>query len=204
MSSEHSHPHNPASATGQPAQAGPVAETSVRLAVPNEAEGIAEVQVAAWRRSYRGLLPNELLDQLEPEQFAAQWRQSLLSPGEARNRVLVALAGRHLVGFAALTPSDDPDADPGKDALVAEFCIHPDATRLGHGSRLLHAIVDTIQADRFERVTYWVNAKDDITRAFFTDAGWAPDGAFREMGENAETPVRIKQIRLHTAPTPTT
>lgn len=200
MSSEHSHPHAPAPAGGSE-PGGPIAETSVRLALPNEAKAIAEVQVAAWRHSFRGLLPNELLDQLEPDHFVEQWQQSLLSPGEARNRVLVALAGRHLVGLAALTPSDDPDADPGKDALVAEFCIHPDATRLGHGSRLLHAIVDTVRADRFTRVTYWVNAQDDATRAFFTEAGWAPDGAHREMGEDDTATVRIKQIRLHTDPT---
>jgi GNAT superfamily N-acetyltransferase len=181
----------------------PVAETSVRLALPAEANEIGEIQVAAWRNSYAGLLPTDVLADLNPAQFAAQWRAALIAPGEARNRVMVALAGRTLVGFAAITPSDDPDADPQRDALIAELAVNPEATRAGHGSRLLNAVVDTVRADGFNRVTVWVNSTDDILRAFYTEAGWAPDGAHRELDLYGDESVRIKQIRLHTDPTPT-
>jgi GNAT superfamily N-acetyltransferase len=181
----------------------PVAETSVRLALPAEANEIGEIQVAAWRNSYTGLLPTDVLADLNPAQFAAQWRAALIAPGEARNRVMVALAGRTLVGFAAITPSDDPDADPQRDALIAELAVNPEATRAGHGSRLLNAVVDTVRADGFNRVTVWVNSTDDILRAFYTEAGWAPDGAHRELDLYGDESVRIKQIRLHTDPTPT-
>ena len=61
---------------------------------------------------------------------------------------MVALAGRTLVGFAAITASDDPDANPRRDALIAELAVQPDATRAGHGSRLLNAVVDTIRGSR--------------------------------------------------------
>ncbi|HZX04452.1 GNAT family N-acetyltransferase [Kribbella sp.] len=178
----------------------PIAETSVRLALPAEAGEIGEIQVAAWRAAYAGLLPADVLADLNPAQFAAQWRAALLAPGEARNRVLVALADRTLVGFAAITPSDDPDADQQHDALVAELAVSPEATRAGHGSRLLNAVVDTARADGFRRVTAWVNSTDDVLRAFYTEAGWAPDGAHRELDLYGDESVRIKQIRLHTDP----
>jgi GNAT superfamily N-acetyltransferase len=178
----------------------PVAETSVRLALPAEADEIGEIQVASWRASYAGLLPADVLADLNPAQFAAQWRAALIAPGEARNRVMVALAGRTVVGFAAITPSDDPDGDPQRDALIAELAIKPEATRAGHGSRLLNAVVDTIRADGFGRVTVWVNSTDDVLRTFYTEAGWAPDGAHRELDLYGDESVRIKQIRLHTDP----
>ena len=76
----------------------------------------------------------------------------------------------------------------------------PEATRAGHGSRLLNAVVDTIRADGFRRVTVWVNSTDDVLRAFYTDSGWAPDGAHRELDLYGDESVRIKQIRLHTDP----
>jgi GNAT superfamily N-acetyltransferase len=178
----------------------PIAESSVRLALPAEADRIGEIQVTAWRASYHGLLPADVLLDLNPAQFAAQWRAALLSPGEARNRVMVALAGRELVGFAAITSSDDPDADPKSDALIAELAVDPAATRAGHGSRLLNAVVDTVRADGFTRVTVWVNSTDDVMRAFYTDAGLSPDGAHRELDLYGDESVRIKQIRLHTDP----
>ncbi|WP_405057958.1 GNAT family N-acetyltransferase [Kribbella sp. NBC_01505] len=189
-------PANLSDLSGEP----PVAETSVRLALPAEANAIGEVQVAAWRASYAGLLPPDVLADLNPAQFAAQWRAALLAPGEARNRVMVALAGRTLVGFAAITVSDDPDADGQHDALIAELAVQPDATRAGHGSRLLNAVVDTVRADGFRRVTVWINSTDDVSRAFYTEAGWAPDTAHRELDLYGDGSVRIKQIRLHTDP----
>jgi GNAT superfamily N-acetyltransferase len=192
-------PANLSDLSGQSGET-PVAETSVRLALPAEANEIGEIQVAAWRAAYAGLLPAEVLAELDPAQFAAQWRAALLAPGEARNRVMVALAGRTLVGFAAITPSDDPDGDQQRDALIAELAVTPSATRAGHGSRLLNAVVDTVRADGFGRVTVWVNSTDDVLRAFYTEAGWAPDGAHRELDLYGDESVRIKQIRLHTDP----
>ena len=113
------------------------------------------------------------------------------------------LFGNWLVGFAAITPSDDPDADQQRDALIAELAVKPEATRAGHGSRLLNAAVDTARADGFGRITVWVNSTDDVLRAFYTEAGWAPDGAHRELDLYGDESVRIKQIRLHTDPAAT-
>jgi GNAT superfamily N-acetyltransferase len=207
MSSEHPHPFEvPEPTGGSLAGLGgsdaPIAESSVRHALPAEAPAIAAVQVAAWRRAYKDLLPTDVLDQFDAAQFAEQWRAALLSPGQARNRVMVALAGRELVGFAAITPSDDPDADPATDALVTELCIAPEATRAGHGSRLLNAVVDTVRADGFSRVTVWMNSTDDALRGFYTESGWAPDGAHRELDLYGDGSVRVKQVRLHTDPSP--
>jgi GNAT superfamily N-acetyltransferase len=178
----------------------PTADTRVRLALPSEAAAIGAVQVAAWQRSYAAVLPAEVLDRLDPDQFADRWRSALLAPGEARNRVLVALAGNEVVGFAATTASDDPDADPAADALIAELCIHPEANRAGHGSRLLQAVIDTLRADGFSRATIWLNSTDDVLRSFLTETGWAPDGAHRELDLYGDGTIRVKQIRLHTDP----
>jgi hypothetical protein len=83
---------------------------------------------------------------------------------------------------------------------VAELDIDPDATRAGHGSRLLNAIVDTVRADGFRRVTVWVNSTDDVLRAFYNRGRLAPDGAHRELDLYGDGSVRVKQVRLHTDP----
>ena len=76
--------------------------------------------------------------------------------------------------------------------------VHPGHSRLGHGSRLLHAAVDTLRADRFRRATTWVLSTDDVRRRFLTDSGWASDGAARELDLSGDGTVRVKQVRLHT------
>lgn len=179
---------------------GPTADVSVRVAWADDAPAIAELQLRTWRETYGDLLPAEALpgpDQVEPA--AAAWRASLSSPKDARNRVLVALERNRVVGFAITTPAGDPDCDQVADAELRELAVDPGERGRGHGSRLLQAAVDTMQADRFTRAVIWAIATDDALRGFLTEAGWAPDTAHRELDLDGEGTTRVKQVRLHTA-----
>ncbi|HET6563154.1 MAG TPA: GNAT family N-acetyltransferase [Marmoricola sp.] len=176
----------------------PGPDVSVRVAWADDASAIAAVQVAAWRQEYAGVLPAELLDSFDTDRFATIWHRSLAKPDDARNRVLVALDRNAVRGFAVTSPSPDPDSDPVADGEVTELVVHPDHGRAGHGSRLLHACVDTLRADRFTRATIWLTTTDDVRREFLVGTGWAADGAHRELDLHGDGSVRVKQVRLHT------
>jgi ribosomal protein S18 acetylase RimI-like enzyme len=139
-----------------------------------------------------------VLAALDAEAFAAQWSEAITRPSQASTRVLVALDRATVVGFALTAVADDPDADPRLDAQLAEFVVDPDHQRVGHGSRLVQACADTLRADGFTRATTWVNSSDDTLRGFLAEAGWAPDGAHRELDLTGDGSTRVKQVRLHT------
>lgn len=179
-------------------QGHPQADVSARIAWADDADAIADVQVKAWRQAYAALLPSDVLDALDPEQFAAAWAASLTKPKDARNRVLVALERNTVRGFAITSPSEDPDSDPVLDGEISELTIDPDHTGQGHGSRLLQACVDTLRADKFRRAVTWLNSTDDALRTFLGSAGWAADGAHRELDLRGDGEVLVKQVRLHT------
>ncbi len=177
---------------------GPTADVSVRVAWADDAPGIGALQVRAWRHEYAGVLPTEVLESLDADQFAAAWQTSLNKPQDARNRVLVALERNTVRGFAVTGPTSDPDGDPVADGEILELTVDPEQTRHGHGSRLVQACADTLLADRFTTALVWLNTADDVRRAFLTSAGWAPDGAHRELDLHGDGSVRVKQVRLHT------
>lgn len=177
---------------------GPTADVSVRVAWADDAPAIAAVQVQAWRQVYDDLLPADVLEALDVDEITAAWTSSLNKPKDARNRVLVALERNTVRGFAVTTPSPDPDADPVADGEIAELVVDPGHTRQGHGSRLLQACADTLRADKFLRAAMWLNSTDDALRAFVSAAGWAPDGAHRELDLRGDGEVLVKQVRLHT------
>ena len=174
---------------------------SVRLALPSEAAAIAAVQRRAWTQLSPEPVAAQLLDATDLAAMTQAWEAAVQRPPLATLRVLVAVdssQGSHrVVGFAAVGPSDDPDANPATDGLVAEFAIDPLGQRLGHGSRLLQACMDTLRADGFSRATWWVRATDDPLRAFLTEAGWAPDGAHSELGAEGDDR-GVKSVRLPT------
>ena len=177
---------------------GPSADVSVRVAWADDADGIAGVQVRSWRREYADVLPAEVLAALEPDELAAAWRGSLAAPQDARQRVLVALERNTIRGFAVTGPTADPDGDPVADGEVTDLTVDPEHLGHGHGSRLVQACADTLRADRFRTALTWLASDDDARRTFLTEAGWAPDGAHRELDLHGDGQVRVKQVRLHT------
>jgi ribosomal protein S18 acetylase RimI-like enzyme len=170
------HDHDHSAASGQ------VADASVRIARPNDASAVGLVQAAVWRAAYGSVLPREVVDQFDPASFARVWRDSLKTPPSPRHVLLVGCAGEQVVGFTAVGPSIDPDASQtsGEVGEVLALGVHPDARRSGHGSRLLNAAVDTLRGRGFTSMSVWLLARDQDTRAFLTDAGLAPDGAYRD------------------------
>ncbi|PKQ30964.1 MAG: GNAT family N-acetyltransferase [Actinobacteria bacterium HGW-Actinobacteria-2] len=176
----------------------PVIADSVRLALPAEAPAIAAIQRRAWSANFDQATAADLLSSVDLATMTESWTAAITRPPLAQFRILVAVSDDRVVGFAALGPSDDPDAEAGVDALVAEFTIDPPAQRRGHGSRLLNACIDTLRADGFTRATWWVRSTDDIVRRFLTEAGWDADGAHTEVAMTDDGP-HLKLLRLHTA-----
>lgn len=176
----------------------PTADVSVRVAWADDADAIAAVQVASWAGQYADLLPDDAVPD-DPGPVADAWRASLARSADARNRVLVALERNRVVGFAVTTPAADPDCDPVADGELAELVVVPGETGKGHGSRLLQAAVETMQADRFTRSVTWAIAADDGRRAFLVGAGWAADTAHRELDLDGTGTTTVRQVRLHTA-----
>ena len=160
---------------------------------------MAELQVRAWRQRYADVLPRELLDELPVEQFQLAWSVAITRPREARQRVLVALERATVRGFAAVEPSSDQDANPATDGEVTEFVVDPGHRGAGHGSRLLHAAIDSLRSDRFTRALWWLYATDDDLRSVLVDQGWDADGAHRELDLRGDGSVLAKQVRLHTS-----
>jgi GNAT superfamily N-acetyltransferase len=167
------HDHSHSGATG------PVADSSARIARPNDASAVGLVQAAVWRAVYGSVLSQEVIDQFDPVAFARVWRDSLRAPPSPRHVLLVGCAGEQVVGFAAVGPSIDPDANQNSGEVLA-LGVHPDARRSGHGSRLLNAAVDTLRGKGFTTMSIWLLAHDQDTRSFLTTAGLSPDGAYRD------------------------
>jgi GNAT superfamily N-acetyltransferase len=170
---------------------------SVRLAWPAEALNIAELQRRSWAVQWPADLAELMLASVSLADMVESWRLAIERPPKAAFRVLVATDGERVVGFATTMPNQDEDADRGTEGAIDEFVIDPPAQHHGHGSRLLNACADTLRADGFARACCWVNAANDAFRRFLTAAGWAVDGATREIGPE-DGSIRLKQVRLHT------
>ncbi len=174
----------------------------VRAARAGDAPSLARVQVASWRRDFAGIVPPALLAELTGDEASAvwrdRWREAITSPPTSRHHVLAAVTEappREVVGFASAGPATDADRWPGTDGQIYELRVMPERTGQGHGSRLMHAVADTLVSDGFRTLSIWALEADTALRRFLESSGWAADGARGELDVGTSVPV----VRLHTA-----
>ena len=143
----------------------------IRLAEPEDAMAVARVHVRSWQVAYRGLLPDEYLDQLRPEDRAE--RYDFASRDPLKPRTIVATEGGLIYGFATTAPSRDPDLkDHGE--LFALY-VEPEQWGRGIGVALVSAARAHLFGSGFRDALLWVLAGNVRAEHFYQIDGWAAD-----------------------------
>ncbi len=172
--------------------------SGVRPAAMADAGQIGMINAAAWRDRLAGILPAEILESLSGDDLGMVWASGILNPPTPQHLVLVAVEGDDVLGYAALGPSADPDADDQTAELVA-LEVAPEHQRSGHGSRLIAAAADVCREAGMTSVSVWCPVSDGVRRGFLQSAGWGPDSARRDLQVGpADTDV-VREVRLVTA-----
>lgn len=147
----------------------------IRDATPADARAIAEVHIRAWQSAYRGLLPDEHLDDLSVEERVARYK---LGPSAPRERfTILAADGEDTRGFAMAGRSRDEDA-PDHGEIYALY-VDPSCWKRGVGRLLLAGAVERLRGLGFAEAILWVLAGNEPAERFYGSDGWLRDGASR-------------------------
>jgi ribosomal protein S18 acetylase RimI-like enzyme len=147
-------------------------QLSIREAQLEDAAGIADVHVETWRTSYAGLLPENLLIQMDSDGQRRSWAGLLKHP-EANTRVLVAevgnftSAGSRIIGFGSCGPAREDFSDRGE---VFTLYILPDWQNRGVGTHLLKTLLGCLTGDGYSHAKLWVLG-DNPSRFFYESQG---------------------------------
>jgi len=150
-------------------------DIKLRPAEPADAGQIASVHVRSWQVGYRGLLPDDYLDRLRPEDRAERYVLGTADP--AQPHTVVALDGGAICGFATTAPARDSDAH-GCGELLALY-VDPPSWGRGFGRALLSAAQRRLAGEGFDHGVLWVLVGNDRAQRFYQAHGWAADGSRR-------------------------
>lgn len=148
---------------------------TIRAATPGDAEAIAACKVEAWRAAYRGLMPAELLDGLDPRALAETWRARLASPAARQEIWLLELDGEGC-GFCSVGPVRDDDLDSGVVGEVQGINLEPSHWGRGLGRKLLLHAFGVLRRLSFEEVSLWCMEGNRRAERFYGAAGLHAEG----------------------------
>lgn len=151
---------------------------TVRLAVVADAPAIASVHVRTWQDAYRGLVPDSELDALSVEARTSMWERSIPAGG-----VWVGLIDDEVVGFIAVGPSREPDAD---FQLYAIYVLSS-----AWGTSVGYELAEAALAGQ-QDVIVWVFDENPRARRFYERFGFRADGVSKT---ETIAGVELKEIR---------
>jgi GNAT superfamily N-acetyltransferase len=152
----------------------------VRRAGPEDATQIAAVHTQSWQAAYRGLLPQNYLDQLDPADRLKRWQDTVLGADWPRDGVLVAALDDKICGFAVFGPTRDTDGDPRRIGEIAAIYLLPAAWGKGIGRSLMAEALGYLAAAGYLQATLWALESNARARRFYAMGGWVEDGAVKQ------------------------
>lgn len=162
----------------------------VRTASIRDAREIAAVHIASWRATYRGSMPDSVLEALDIEQRARKWREELGDPD-----VDCMVVAPPIVGFCKVAASRDADCEPETGEITAIY-LHPGHWRRGHGRALVAAALDRARRRGYRRLSLWVLRDNQRARSFYEAVGFSPDGCERTDTQMAGAPLHeVRYVR---------
>ena len=164
--------------------------TTVRPETTDDCEEVAALHARAWQKNYAGILPADLLADLDPDAWA-QRRRDLLARVDRPFTSLVAEHEGSLAGFVQFGPyrvnQDPTNIDPEFGEILAIY-VDPDRWRGGVGGVLMRAALDQLEQPE---VRLWVLAENKLAQAFYRKHGLSPDGVtalWRPRGTEIDYP----------------
>jgi GNAT superfamily N-acetyltransferase len=146
----------------------------IRRATPEDAEGIARVQGAAWMSAYSGFIDPGRLAERGEVQTRETWEVRLASD---RALTWVALEEAAVVGFASAGYAEEEDLASSRVAILLALYVDPERWSQGHGRALHDEAVSWMRSEGYKLGVLWVMAGNGRGRAFYTKAGWTPEPA---------------------------
>ena len=140
---------------------------AIRAASLADAAEIARVQTHSWRESYRGILPDQILDTMDTARRAGMRREILLD-ADALNLVAYDTTHRELVGFCNAGPSRRQGARVGE---LYEIYIVARAKRFGLGRELFDSTAAWCRSRGMESLIIWVLDANTHARRFYEAMG---------------------------------
>lgn len=137
---------------------------TIRNMLESDVPQVKELYVAAWKEGYKGLLPQEYLDELTPDKI-----NTVIDDGS-----FVALDGERIAAHCHARPASEPEWRGWGE--IHTMYTHPDYWRQGFGTAVFQHAERWLYEQGFDEVYLFVLEGNVRAEGFYKSQGFFPNG----------------------------
>lgn len=135
----------------------------IEKAVPEDARAIAEVHVASWKTTYRGIMDDRFLNNLSVSNRELRWRE-ILEKRDHSYTCFVVKINNQVIGFGDVGKSRDNKGE--YDAEIYACYLLKEYSRKGIGSLLFNQLISDALDKGYHSMMTWVAEKNESRRFY--------------------------------------
>lgn len=142
----------------------PIQEIEIRPSISEDEIGIRNVQVITWKSTYRGIIPDDILDQMTVDNFSR--RPKIVDPMlmKSRRSFVAVNQSKQIVGFAVGGAARSPDWH--YESELWAIYVLPSEQGKGIGKKLFSAFWSAIEGD-YQNLIIWALEKNNASHQFY-------------------------------------
>ena len=126
----------------------------IRKATLSDCEAIGHIHTISWQQSYKGIIPQDYLDNLSEAERATQCYKIMSSP-ESDSLYLVAEQNGTIIGFGVFGPLRYSETEEEETELYAIYLLD-EVKGTGIGVALAQAIAQELISQNYNSMMLWV------------------------------------------------
>lgn len=142
---------------------------TIRDAELDDVSGIADVHIASWHSTYRGIVADDFIDNLTQASSEQRWAKILSDKDRTSLIKIVIDDGERIVGFAV--GGRERDGDQNYDAELYAIYLLKEYQGQGIGRLLLSDVVRGLVKKSFTSMLVWALRDNHSARKFYKALG---------------------------------
>lgn len=149
----------------------------IRYADISDAKTLGEIHSRSWKVTYKGIVPNEILESFTIEKRQKYFEKALM---DKREEDAIAFKDNEAVGLICIGKCRDKDK-PDVYGEIWGIYLLPEYWNMGIGSELINWGLIELKKRHYSKVTLWVLEENINARKFYEKIGFKHDGTIKEI-----------------------
>ncbi|WP_346886640.1 GNAT family N-acetyltransferase [Clostridium sp. UBA4395] len=150
---------------------------NIRYATIDDAKILGEIHSKSWKDAYRGIVSNEILDNITPSKREIYFKKAL---SEKWEEDAIIFKEDVPIGLICIGKCRDDDKKELSGEIWGIYLL-PQYWSMGVGSELIRWGMNELRKRSYKEITLWVLEENIRARRFYEKIGFYHDGTVKEI-----------------------